>query len=467
MLGGLIPPNLGELLQQNRVTGTPTFTGEPNPVIQGTAAQPIDYQAEVAKIFGGLQQPQAQQPQGLLQRILGAAAQGIGVATSDNPGAALLGQIQQQQQAAQQRQAMELQRQSAIQQLQVQAQLNNLNQRIAEQMQIKAEQRTEAREIAGEKRRFDYGKKTADYQQNLQKDLESFRFDFQKQIADINNQYAVDLEALRSSNNIAERRAGAFYENAIPLTTSGALSDAQVTSISTKIQNGDELSDADLKALGAANKKLRDEKFRNEMRLRAASQSGGESLTSSIYKQALAKSLNDTLVVGKDNQIYEPVKNGLTGRLEIPGGMEILRPATQQEKVNFNIQLANRIVQGFTNPNSLQITGPATDIQINNAITQGQQYAAGGMSKEQISLGLKQQGMRDEDINKVISNIKFPGQETKKEEEKKPRTTTVTMEEARGMEGGVGAAPSPTAEKAVKAIGGFLKQVPKGAIGSN
>jgi len=320
---------------------------------------PVDIQAELQRIIG---QQAPQQQQGTAQRILGALAQGIATATSGNPGQAIQQQLQniQTQQNLQQERA---DRQAAISQ---NFQLNDLNNRIAEERRIREERRLEAADIRKETRGLKAETEKEKRQFGYQKDLEDIRQKYALDVAKFNSQEAINLEKLRSDNNRANQRTAAFYDIAAPLAFSGVLKDDQISGIFKELDETGKVTGQNAVLLGKANKALRDEKFRQERSLRAASVGGkAEGYQAQLVRLLTNRALTESYVIGTDGKLHEAIKNGITGKLEIPGGIGIARDATAAERLaGVNDQVA--LLQGGIKTVGANVTGAEQDLVIKN-----------------------------------------------------------------------------------------------------
>lgn len=378
--------------QPSPIVNPNNLTAAQAPVVSGatpndTAMAPIDLQSALQSI---LQQQSQQAPQpSLLQRILSAAGQGLSVGLSNDPGQALAQQLAQIQQKAQ----LEQERRDKLNNIITTFKLQDLNNQIAEQRQVRAEQRGQASEIEKEKRLFGFEKQKQQTGFENEKNLEALRFDNAKQLASTNFVNGKELENLRSSNNTEERKQATYYETAYPLLFSGLFSDKEVDKLSKSVASG--VSDPiTIEALGKANKKLRDQKFQQELALRRAMHQGtgaskAESLAEQAERFAISQASQNQLGKDASGNVQELVK-GIDGTLKLPNGQTPAQYLGLSDRVDYYRSQMKR----FSNASPVVTPNPDSDYKtkaVNSYMQQVKAMQSAGKSNTEIQQLLEEQ----------------------------------------------------------------------------
>lgn len=296
---------------------------------------------ELKRILGGLQE--RQEPVPIWQRIVESIAQGIGTATSPNPGVALLDQLREKGKERQARQ----ERSRDIQKVGVQFQLQDLAARMSEGRAVEAEERANTRQIAAENRAEDkairqfaresgFQEKMSDKQFGQTRLLAGIKHGYDLDIAQLNNKFAVQIENLRSSNNILEQKIGRQLSVVVPLLYSGLVPQEVAQGIIEKMEKGEKLTSAENGAIARAEKGLRDQKYREELRQRYATNSNtGESMTFKLNQWALTQARATDLGLDEQGRVHEISTNPLTMRKEGPPGTKIVKFLDENEQVDY------------------------------------------------------------------------------------------------------------------------------------
>lgn len=296
---------------------------------------------ELKQILAGLQQQQRPTP--IWQRIIESVARGIGVAGSPNPGGALINQIEEM--GAERRRKED--REQSIRNLGVQFKLQDLAARMSEGRKIEEENRANTRQIESEARSEDrairqfaresgFQEKMSDKQFEQTKRLAAIKQGYDVDIATLNNKFAIDIENKRSSNNVLEQKIGRQLSVIVPLLYSGMVPQDVAQGIIDKMEKGEKLTAAENGALGRAEKALRDQKYKEELKQRYASNNNTqESMTFKLNQWALGQARATDLGMDEKGGIHEITTNPLTMRKEGPPGTKIVKFLNEDEQVDY------------------------------------------------------------------------------------------------------------------------------------
>lgn len=326
---------------------------------------------ELRRILAGLQEQQRPVP--IWQRIAEAVARGIGTAGSPSPGGALLNQLEEM--GAERRRKED--REQAIKNVGVQFQLQDLANRMSEGRTIAAEQRSEEAKKREEQRANDeyvrrfgiesgFREKMSDKEFRQTTQLAFLKNGFDKDMADLGYQHQTNLEKLRSSNNITERSIAEQLNVIVPLMYSGVVDPKQAQSIYEKIKNGDtkSLTKEENAALAKADKYLRDEKYRQELKQRYASHEGGASMVQKMNEWALGRAAATDLGMDDQGGIHELTVNPLTMKKEGPPGVKIVKYLNEDEQVDYYRDRSG--IKGFATPKEKETLQAAEVSKVNH-----------------------------------------------------------------------------------------------------
>jgi len=398
--------------------GTPSFnpnSGDPMATLQ-------------ALLANGGAAPSAPAPQSTLQTILNSVAQGIGVGISNDPGQALLQQVQQaqQQRAEQERMAQQMQFQERMQNRQ--AEIGLLQDQIREQSVIKSEERAEKRNIAKEDRDYkrmietetraagyDDKKSARDFEE--QKKLTELQIEGSRKLAEQNKEYAQQLEILRNTH----KKEADTLELAAALGVYGVSNPNVALEIARKRVNGESLTASESKELNkyfAGLKQERDIKLAatNRSNRPSGGGSGGSSndLNSIFQKQLQAQMIRDMgekkveLTNGDIVEVSAIPLNPLTGQRE-----GIKRYIPDEENVQLAVQKYGKMIGllgGQIRSNEVQ-TGPGVDLKTNQILSVFEEQLKQGQSKDVLMNNLNEllQTTTDPITRQAIQNAMIKG----------------------------------------------------------
>lgn len=225
-----------------------------------------------------------QQKPNIVQGIIQALGQGVGVATSQNPGQALLGQLNAQKEMDFAKQQLEQRRIDEQNKLRQQVLLQTVQDQLAEQRQIRAEGRAEQASVRKDKRSEDAAVREFNLQMAGKEKLANIDFENSKKLADIKFKFEdqqlksnQDFQQQMAALQAKDRRTSEIADTAVKLISLGASSEAAY-SIARKVMNDEKLTPSETKAIDKGVRTLELIKHRG---------SGGEGGTSASTKMQL------------------------------------------------------------------------------------------------------------------------------------------------------------------------------------
>ncbi len=400
-------------------------SSRPRIIPESTATQPqqqVDPMELVRQLLAPAPSPIVQEL-GTMDKIgslLNAVASGVAVGTSADPGRALQGQLQQQQQMKFQADQAQKERDERLQNLNRQFGLQVLGGQIQEQQQIRSEDRAEKRSETSRKNamddyikknqiEFDFGTKRDNQRAQLEKAdaILKHGWDVEKQD---NQEYQFWYQQNRLENK-------ELFDKKISLITAG-IPAGKANDIANKMFQGEDLTPSEEKVITAAAQK--------QMKLAARAAGGGRSgsgagLSDKQQASYFAARMKDQFLVidvpvldsatgqpivdpstkqpVKQEQIVEMAnapKDPVTGKII---GMK--RVASQGEKMKILADEADGL-QALMNPGVRQqlrtganpveknVMGGGNSVKINHYKQQANQYLSQGMSSDEVAAGLQE-----------------------------------------------------------------------------
>jgi hypothetical protein len=298
------------------------------------------------------QSRQSEPKQGLVSRILEAAARGLSTALSEHPGEILAKQLSD---VGEERQREKQRRQSLVN-VGTQFQLSDLANRMAEGRTIKAEEREQKYKLEAEQRAKERDVEMFFLQLSGQKQMKNLDYEnqvklldssnnFTKMMKELDQNFAIRMEETKRRGNFEDQSKAAQQNLIYSLIGSKVFTGEQSALMLRKIQQGGEgLDSKDLALLNKAAMQLSDQDFQRKLKLELAQHSGSGQFSgfdriqheAAVAAMTSARTEEMSKVQLQDGTTrIIPARKDQFGRDILPQGSKYLEPASYGERLMY------------------------------------------------------------------------------------------------------------------------------------